>query len=141
MNRGLRPNHNTCLFTLPALTPVDTQNGSLGQRNWVYSDRICHRHRIYLSTNSADRSFARDLYVPVKQSEVPISDFLVNPVRLEHMKRLRSIGELAPGDFSTVKKLVSFYPESELNHHRLVLALEEESRLKKTHAGKRVVGF
>lgn len=57
------------------------------------------------------------------------------------VKRLRSIGELAPGDFSTVKKLVSFYPESELNHHRLVLALEEESQLKKTHAGKRVVGF
>ena len=26
--------------------------------------------------------------MPVKQSEVPISDFLVNPVRLEHMKRL-----------------------------------------------------
>ena len=56
-------------------------------------------------------------------------------------QRLRRLNNLAPGDFSTVKKRFNFYPEKELDHDLLVRALGEEAGLKTTHAGKRVIGF
>ena len=70
-----------------------------------------------------------------------LAGLVSKPVSSSMVKRLRVIDALAPGDFSSVKKRFDFYPQKRLSHARLVQALEEEAQLKKTLAGKRVVGF
>lgn len=70
-----------------------------------------------------------------------LAGLVSKPVPSSVVRQLCAIDDLAPGDFSTVKKRFSIYPQQELNHGLLVRALGEETRLKKTHAGKRVVGF
>lgn len=54
---------------------------------------------------------------------------------------LRTIKDLSPGDFKTVRDRFSFYPENELSHQALLKALREEARIKKVQKGKKVIGF
>lgn len=57
------------------------------------------------------------------------------------LTKLKSIKNLAPGDFKIVRDRYSFYPNAEINHRTLVEALEEEARIKQVHQGRTIVGF
>ena len=46
---------------------------------------------------------------------------------------LKSISNLTPGDFKTVRDRFSFYPGEELSHELLLEALEDENRIKNEH--------
>jgi SpoVK/Ycf46/Vps4 family AAA+-type ATPase len=54
---------------------------------------------------------------------------------------LKSITNLTPGDFKTVRDRFSFCPREELDHEMLLNALEDESRIKNEHDNRAKIGF
>lgn len=55
---------------------------------------------------------------------------------------LKSIPDLAPGDFRIVRDRFSFYAQERINHDVLLQALEEEVRVKSIHKnGRKRIGF
>lgn len=56
-------------------------------------------------------------------------------------KELRNITDLTPGDFRIVRDRYVIYPPEAVTHEMLLKALQEESRIKKTHRGMRQIGF
>ena len=68
---------------------------------------------------------------------------LINiPLNEENEESLKSIPDLAPGDFRIVRDRFSFYPSNQINHRILIDALETEVKTKNFHkyGGKRI-GF
>lgn len=57
------------------------------------------------------------------------------------LQNIKKIVTLSPGDFKTVRDRFSFYPEGVISHKALILALQEESRIKTMHSDKRIIGF
>ena len=70
-----------------------------------------------------------------------LSPLIKLPLDRESEKLLREISDLSPGDFKTVRDRYGFYPERDLKHEALVMALEEEARVKKIHGGGNAIGF
>ncbi|MGO9737053.1 MAG: AAA family ATPase, partial [Desulfomonilaceae bacterium] len=56
-------------------------------------------------------------------------------------KALRGLSGLAPGDFKSVRDRFAFRNKKDITHKALVLALEEEARLKELHSGQTKIGF
>ena len=54
---------------------------------------------------------------------------------------LKSIPNLTPGDFKTVRDHFSFCPREELSHEMVLAALEDESRIKEIHNNNSKIGF
>ena len=54
---------------------------------------------------------------------------------------LKSMPDLAPGDFKVVRDRFSFYPREDVNHTVLLQALQEEAKTKKIHRGAKEIGF
>jgi transitional endoplasmic reticulum ATPase len=70
-----------------------------------------------------------------------LSPLVKTPISNETEASLKSITDLAPGDFKVVRDRFSFIPEEKLNHDALVQALKTEADLKRSWDGKKVVGF
>jgi len=70
-----------------------------------------------------------------------LSPLIKSPLDGENENRLKEIVDLSPGDFKTVRDRYGFYPERGLKHQILVMALEEEARVKKIHGGGNAIGF
>ena len=56
-------------------------------------------------------------------------------------ERVAKITQLAPGDFSIVRKRFSFFSPEKVTHKSMVKALEAEARIKKVHQGRKKIGF
>ena len=71
-----------------------------------------------------------------------LSPLINTPLNEENEETLRSIPDLAPGDFRIVRDRFSFYPSNQINHRVLIEALETEVKTKNFHkyGGKRI-GF
>ncbi|MGO9572576.1 MAG: AAA family ATPase, partial [Desulfomonilaceae bacterium] len=54
---------------------------------------------------------------------------------------LKGIQVLTPGDFKIVKSKFQFKAKDEICHEALIEALQEEARVKRIHAGDKVIGF
>ena len=54
---------------------------------------------------------------------------------------LKSIQRLTPGDLKVVKSKFQFKAKDEISHEALIEALQEEARVKRIHAGDKVIGF
>ncbi|MCP4576036.1 MAG: ATP-binding protein [Deltaproteobacteria bacterium] len=70
-----------------------------------------------------------------------ISAMVQSPLDGKNENCLRGIENLSPGDFKTVIDRHTFLHKKGLKHHVLVMALEEEARIKKIHCGGNVIGF
>lgn len=57
------------------------------------------------------------------------------------IKRVRNLQRIAPGDFKVVREQFYFKKAHQLSHRLLISALEEESKIKKTQAGEKDIGF
>jgi transitional endoplasmic reticulum ATPase len=57
------------------------------------------------------------------------------------LDEIKTISDLSPGDFKTVRDRYLFYPAGDLNHKVLIQALEEEARIKNIHKGNKRIGF
>jgi len=68
---------------------------------------------------------------------------LINtPLNEENEELLKSILDLAPGDFRIVRDRFSFYPSNQINHRILIDALETEVKTKNFHKyGGKKIGF
>jgi transitional endoplasmic reticulum ATPase len=54
---------------------------------------------------------------------------------------LKSVQGLTPGDLKVVKSKFQFKAKDEICHEALIEALQEEARVKRIHAGDKVIGF
>jgi AAA+ superfamily predicted ATPase len=54
---------------------------------------------------------------------------------------LKAISCLTPSDFNVVKSKLRFRTPGEVSHEALIEAIREEARLKRIHAGEKVIGF
>jgi AAA+ superfamily predicted ATPase len=56
-------------------------------------------------------------------------------------KALKGLSGLTPGDFKVVRDRFAFRNERDITHNILITALQEEARLKTSHAGVKSIGF
>ena len=63
------------------------------------------------------------------------------PIDEKSLDEIKTISDLSPGDFKTVRDRYLFYPAGDLNHKVLIQALEEEARIKNIHKGSKRIGF
>ncbi len=70
-----------------------------------------------------------------------LSSLIKSPLDGKNENRLIEIVDLSPGDFKTVRDRYSFHPSKGLKHQTLVVALEEEARVKRIYGGGNAIGF
>jgi transitional endoplasmic reticulum ATPase len=70
-----------------------------------------------------------------------LAGLVETPLRAKETSTLREIGNLAPGDYRTVRDQYAFQLPEELSHNVLVEALIEESKIKDAHGHKKSIGF
>jgi len=70
-----------------------------------------------------------------------LQPLLNDPLVEMNQRALKSIPNLTPGDFSTVRDRYSFYPTKDLSHQDLICALQEEAKIKRQHRGDKTIGF
>ena len=63
------------------------------------------------------------------------------PINRRLLDRLRSVPDLAPGDFKIVHDRFRFQTVGRVIHRDMVEALSRESKIKKSQAGKTILGF
>ncbi|MCK5680646.1 ATP-binding protein, partial [bacterium] len=63
------------------------------------------------------------------------------PLNEKMRKSLKSMKNLTPGDFKTVRDRMSFIPAKDITHQILLEALQEEVEVKKMNESRRIIGF
>lgn len=63
------------------------------------------------------------------------------PLDEKSLDEIKTMSDLSPGDFKTVRDRYLFYPAGDLNHKVLIKALKEEARIKNIHKGNKRIGF
>ena len=62
------------------------------------------------------------------------------PLEPSLAEELKTLNNLAPGDFRVVRDRCSLSPSEQVTHAVLIRALREEARVKKTHKGEKKIG-
>jgi transitional endoplasmic reticulum ATPase len=70
-----------------------------------------------------------------------LRDLTDQPLNEAFNTKMKSIRNLAPGDFKVVRDRYLFHPKKEITHEMLLDALETEAKLKSSHGNKKPIGF
>ncbi len=64
-----------------------------------------------------------------------------NHLNSEEAYMLEQIRDLTPGDFRIVRDRFAIFESEKISHATMIDALREEARIKKSHTGRKTIGF
>ena len=70
-----------------------------------------------------------------------LQSFSKTPLDETERDRIEHIRFLTHGDFKTVRKRLTFFPQSRICHRKIIDLLQAEATIKKTNANQRAIGF
>jgi transitional endoplasmic reticulum ATPase len=70
-----------------------------------------------------------------------LAGLIDTPLDEKSRTALKSISNLTPGDFKTVRDRFLFYTREELDHEMILTALDDERRIKEIHRNNLKIGF
>lgn len=127
---------------------ISFTNEFLAQMERFSGILICTSNRFADMDEASVRRFAAKLRFDFLRPEGSLHFYqrLLAPLTSETLdpaleQRIMAMQNLAPGDYKTVVSRFRFRPKGSLTHEALIEALEVESKVKRTQAGGKAIGF